>query len=111
MSDELSMFQITDDSRFKGTGWVKFYFKADEREFVGEAKVYPRGDGEAADGSVDPNDYNGYGVLIGSRVSKLSIAERGVGEVYAWDRGLDFIEIPEWIVEEVDMALNESLPR
>lgn len=93
-------FQIEKDSR-KINGWVKFYFVADEREFTGYAKVYNEGDG-----ANDPNEYNGYGVSIGSRVSKLSILER-LNEVYNWDRGFDHSELPEWVIEAVDEKLNE----
>lgn len=104
MSD-FSMFQITHDQRVAGSGfggWVKFYFVVADREFSGSAKLFDDGDGEN-----NPNDYMGYGVQIASRVSKLEIRERGVGPVFEWDRGLNFSDLPEYVVEAVDEKLNE----
>lgn len=70
------------------------------------AKVYDEGDGEK-----NPIDYQGYGVEIGSRVSKLSIYEGPTGpEIYSWDRGLDFDNAPEGLVDEI-VAFCDELPR
>ena len=85
------------------SGWVTIEV---DGFFRAIAKVCDEGDGEK-----NPNDYQGYGVEIGSRVSKLSIYEGPTGsEIYSWDRGLDFDNAPEGLVAEI-VAFCDELPR
>ena len=80
-------------------GWVRLYIRTDRtcRRFSADAKVYDLPDGTG-------DDYMGYGVREGSRVSKLSIRDLDHYprlEVYNWDRGLDFDDAPEGLVDAI----------
>lgn len=87
-------------------GWVKLYVRTDRRRFSTEAKVYDLPDGTG-------DDYMGYGVREGSRVSKLSIRDLDHYpplEVYSWDRGLDFDEAPKGLVDAI-LDYCDDLPQ
>lgn len=94
--------RIVKDNR-KWSNWITIEV---DGFFRAVAKVYNEGDGEN-----NPIDYMGYGVEIGSRVSKLSIYEGPTGpEIYSWDRGLDFDNAPEGLVDEV-VTFCDELPK
>ena len=90
------------------TGWVSF--KVIRRDMRGTAKVYNEGDGE-----LHRLDYMGYGVNVGSRVSKLSIYIDipTHAEIYNYDRGLDFHNtdyLPDNLLNSI-VADLDSMPR
>ena len=87
-------------------GWMKMYIKTDRRRFSAEAKVYDLPDGTG-------DDYQGYGVREGSRVSKLSIRDLEHYpplEVYNWDRGLDFDKASKGLVDAI-VDYCDALPQ
>jgi hypothetical protein len=88
-------------NRRRKSGWVSFNTYLPD--FIGAALVYDEGDGVE-----NPLDYMGYGVRIGSRVSKLELRDPRTDEVkYRWDRGEDINNVASHIIDDVDAFLND----
>lgn len=97
------MIQVKADRR-RIDGWVRLRIRSAGRSYQAEAKVY-----DVGDGAQDPEDYKGYGVRVGSRVSKLVIRGTDRAPLFSWDRGPDFDVAPAGLVDAV-VNFCDALP-